>query len=359
MLFASLLFILFAMIAPIWWLVRGRDKEIIETVELYPPNGMTPAEVAYLLDGDLEDEEMMFMIFYLADKGYISIESEENGFILRKAKAIPETEPDYLQSFKDYLFQRDAKEVHTENPSLLFREHLEAAKEKIRDACDKNYGQVFTKKSENRRWLCMALMCIELWIVCLHDVKFMDSYMALAPMAVLDFGCFFAWNGFDNYKLNKKRGTIKIISGTLLIFLTLIGWAALMKYLFTGAYLIIFLASEAILFFFSLIMQKRTDESRALLGKLYGFRTFIKEAELDRIKALMDDDPEYFFHILPYAGVLGLETQWTKHFAGIAMGNPKWEGKQSNENEKRDSKWYSRMAKSCTKGLLSKKGVNK
>ncbi|MBQ5485354.1 MAG: hypothetical protein IIT72_07695, partial [Lachnospiraceae bacterium] len=61
-----------------------------------------------------------------------------------------------------------------------------------------------------------------------------------------------------------------------------------------------------------------------LQGRLLGFRTFIKEAEYDKIKELVDQDPEYFFNILPYAQVLGLTTQWTNHFLKLDLQQPSW-----------------------------------
>lgn len=35
-----------------------------------------------------------------------------------------------------------------------------------------------------------------------------------------------------------------------------------------------------------------------------------------------EEDPKYFYHILPYATVLGLETEWSKHFDNIHIPVP-------------------------------------
>lgn len=35
-----------------------------------------------------------------------------------------------------------------------------------------------------------------------------------------------------------------------------------------------------------------------------------------------EEDSKYFYHILPYATVLGLETEWSKHFDNIHIPVP-------------------------------------
>ena len=71
-------------------------------------------------------------------------------------------------------------------------------------------------------------------------------------------------------------------------------------------------------------MLRPSDYRVDMLGRLKGFRTFIKRAELDRIKLLVHDDPEYFYRILPYAYVFGLTNKWAKNFEMIAPETPVW-----------------------------------
>lgn len=52
----------------------GRDPKIVQTVEFYPPEGITPAEAGYIIDGIVNKEDLVSMVIYFADKGYLSIE---------------------------------------------------------------------------------------------------------------------------------------------------------------------------------------------------------------------------------------------------------------------------------------------
>ena len=38
----------------------------------------------------------------------------------------------------------------------------------------------------------------------------------------------------------------------------------------------------------------------------------------------MEQDPEYFYHILPYTYALGVSDKWIKKFESIAMRPPRW-----------------------------------
>ena len=47
---------------------------------------------------------------------------------------------------------------------------------------------------------------------------------------------------------------------------------------------------------------------------------------------LVNEDPEYFYHILPYAMVLGVTDQWAKNFEGITISDPDWYSSNSNRS---------------------------
>ena len=71
------------------WMIFGRDKGIIPTVEFYPPAGLTPAEVGLIADGTLDKGDLVSLIIYFADKGYLTIEQTgKKKFAFRKANDI-------------------------------------------------------------------------------------------------------------------------------------------------------------------------------------------------------------------------------------------------------------------------------
>lgn len=347
--------ILTALLPPIWWLIYGRDKEIVETVEFYPPDNMTPAEVAYALDEYLDDEELMYMVFYLADKGVISIEPEDSHFVLKFVKKAQAEEPDYVETFLEWLFPGRERVFRTNRSPFMSMEPVSKMRDQVRQAYEEKYGEVYSFKSDKKRWACITLLNVNMWLICLLSVGFFDSYMALGAMAPITITVMTAWDGFDNYRLNKKKGMIKMVSGTLLTLAGLGIWGAMMNTLASSLHIVVFLIVEVVFFFFSMIMHRRADKSREIMGRLYGFRTFIKEAEYEKIQQLVDEDPDYFFHILPYAAVLGLETNWSRHFSGIATGGAKWYWPEKEGADEHDRQWYGKMMHTCVQSMVSEK----
>ena len=55
------------------WYKYGRDDQVIETVEFYPPKDLNSLEVGYLYKGKAENNDVTSLLIYLANKGYIKI----------------------------------------------------------------------------------------------------------------------------------------------------------------------------------------------------------------------------------------------------------------------------------------------
>ena len=82
--------------------------------------------------------------------------------------------------------------------------------------------------------------------------------------------------------------------------------------------------SIAILMVFAKIMPKRTKYGNEMLGKLRGFKRFLETAEKEQLEALVNQNPEYFYNILPYTYALGVSDVWMSRFETIALKSPDW-----------------------------------
>lgn len=89
-----------AVILALLWLLFGRDKKIIPTVEFYPPEGLTPAEVGLVIDGTADKKDLVSMIIYYGEKGYLSIEQyDKKKFRLAKLRDIDPEEKMFAKHF--------------------------------------------------------------------------------------------------------------------------------------------------------------------------------------------------------------------------------------------------------------------
>jgi len=76
--------------------------------------------------------------------------------------------------------------------------------------------------------------------------------------------------------------------------------------------------------FFMKNMEKRTPLGNERLGKIRGFKHFLETAEKPKLEALVLENPQYFYNILPFTYVLELSDTWIKKFESIAMPPPGW-----------------------------------
>lgn len=74
------------LIADLLWEKFGKDREVIETVEFYPPEGYNSAEVGFLYKGNADDTDVVSLLIYLANKGYIKIDQNKRNFTITKVK---------------------------------------------------------------------------------------------------------------------------------------------------------------------------------------------------------------------------------------------------------------------------------
>ncbi len=71
-------------------------------------------------------------------------------------------------------------------------------------------------------------------------------------------------------------------------------------------------------------MRKRSEQGNKWYGQLLGFKNFIDKAEKDRLSCWCEQNPSYFYNVLPYAYVLGVTDKWAKNFESIGIQPPMW-----------------------------------
>ena len=114
-----------------------------------------------------------------------------------------------------------------------------------------------------------------------------------------------------------------------------------------------FLIVTAVILICGIFMPARTKEGAALYGKVLGFRDFIRDAEYEKMKELSDQDPEYFYTIMPYAYVLGMSTQFAEKFAEMHLKNPDWYESDFRGGFFFSPIWYGSMMNSMSHSFVS------
>ena len=316
-------------IAFILWLLFGKGKPVIETVEFYPPEGYNSAELAFLYKGETDDKAIVSLLIYLASKGYLSIKETENkalfastkDFTIYKLKEYDGTN-EIEKLFFDGLF-RTRSSVTSSDLTNRFYITVNRIKKLLNKK--ENKTKIFDKKSLQLRGFIIPMMLI---IFILITVKpFYDAGMlSELPVALIFPGVGFSLMLSILTSSSPKSAKIFIIFWGLLfggiplfmilpiIFLTSI---SAITY-FIGILCII------VLYVFRKIILKRTPFGLEILGKIKGFKRFLETAEKDQLEAMVEKEPEYFYNILPYTYALDVSDKWVEQFENIAVEPPSW-----------------------------------
>ncbi len=344
------------------WFLFGRDKKIIPTVEFYPPEGMTPAEVGFVMDNAADKKDLLSLIFYFADKGYISIrEVEKEGlfgkksFVITKLREIDGNEKNFARTLFIGLF-RKGDSININDLDEEFGDNYLTAYEQLN-------GHYFKKKNRQMSLISGVLQVLGIILVLAAEVVLLvlaqwysgliiSTLVAVAGIIISIIMLFVNIVRADKVHTMSKKN--KVIGGALI---WIIQGAALAMYSYVIATMI-----EALWFMIVLCvlllgaclavsqMRQRTKKSIELMGKLLGLKNFIEVAEVDRINMLVEENPSYFYNILPYAYVMGLTDKWAKNFENINIEKPTWYVGTSN-TDVFDVWMMSRMMNSCNRSI--------
>ncbi|HYE69093.1 MAG TPA: DUF2207 domain-containing protein, partial [Anaerovoracaceae bacterium] len=302
------LMMLIIIIAPVLsivlWFLFGRDPKVVRTVEFYSPEGVNPAELGYIIDGVVDSKDIVSLIIYWANGGYLTIrEDDDKQFTLIKKRDLPEDVKTYEHTMFQGLFD-SREQVALEDLKEDFYGTFEATKGQLKaNFTMKKENRIFTQSSIGARALGILLMiCPVLAIAILGAFlnKSDDLWVVVAiPVilfAIIGFGVFITvYDRKDSLSKAKAAGFNLLGMITLIISAlgTLFYSFMTLNNVLPG--LAVILAS-AIALIFTMRMKQRTKKSSQLLGKILGFKEFIRTAELDRIKRLVDETPNYFYN---------------------------------------------------------------
>lgn len=324
----------------ILWKKHGKDKTVYSTVQFTAPEDMTSAEVGYIIDGIVDNKDITSLIIYWANKGYLIIEElEKNKFKFLK------TEKEFIgKDYEQYMFNHFFKNgtrntVTMEDLSGDFYTAMPSIKIQIKNEY-KGQKELITKKSKLYAGLALLSLFIPLLInslVCfsgfLSVSVFFPVIFGFIPLIIIAGLAQFAVNKWKFMTTASKissliftafTSSIVIIAASLAIIFASQYYTDMWNFGFIVSEIVRFLLSVGVIIFFSCIMKKRTDYGHEIYEKLIGLKEFIEMAEMDKLKELSEENPEYFYSILPYATVFGLENKWAKNFEKITLDKPRW-----------------------------------
>lgn len=395
--------ILFLGISIYLWYKYGRDDQVIETVEFYPPEGLNSLEVGFLYKGYAENKDVTSLLIYLASKGYIEINN--------KSIEINKEKTDLNQNTKNnekiIELQNKINEERLNNPNskkIRYYENMLDIYKNIDTPIDyKKYGLKSSINKLNKEDKVIIKKLKDYDGTNMHEKWFMEGLFEYDRTEVtykMLYNKFYKTNNLILNNINQSQNKYKIFeesssnkriliilmivatyclitippllayNQTNSLFITSVSLCIVFPTLFLmvlcklskdlNIFCIIFLLIFGVmpwiymilpiirldtLYFVSHIiglicmlemliclvfLPKRTKYGNEMLGKLKGFKTFLETVEKEKLETLVNQNPTYFYDILPYTYVLGVSDKWIKKLESISIQAPSWYDSTNN-----------------------------
>lgn len=320
-------------------IVFGKDKPLSPIVDFYPPridgrNGekrhMLPVQMGKIIDDNCSAADVTSLIFYWASKGYLAIDEREDDTYFKKLKNVDAVTP-YEKNMFDKLFSY-AKEdengdivVALDRLSGKFSDTVLATK----SAVNAEYKGKFYKSGFTVLSFVVTVLCA-IYGVCLamlatlrigaSMINFAGIEAVIPVIVTTALGTMLNKHYFKLSDDKRKLYSIAyfvisvLLAGAVMFIVPTDAMAWAEKIVFA-----LCLGVSSALAPFITVRTPYYDEQ---LNSVLGFRNFLRDAEKERLEALLADDPQYYYSILPYANVLGVSDIWADKFRGLELAPP-------------------------------------
>ena len=294
-----------------------RKSRVVKPVEFLPPEGFSPLDAALVYSARSVKANSFLnpLLLYWADQGYVSIEEDGRGLKVRALKDMPPFEESGRRDKSIYECERtlflamfrDSRYFYT----LAARKSFDTEYDKAVEECRKMSRSVIGKLGK-RLSLVMKLLAAALAFA----VGIMISFYIQMPIAfILLFPVIGAF-------------LIKFLPAPFFVrvpFMLVWGGVPLLAVLFMmpmpntfrialGAAVLTLVLTVC---FFAEKTDFRSGEDLKIYGKVCSFRRFLTVADKNRLEALVEENPNYFYDILPYFYVFGITKKMKKKFDKI------------------------------------------
>ena len=294
--------------ALLYWLLFMRCLPLIRQRRTEPLEGITAGEIGSHLTAAGADLTMM--VFTWAELGYLRIYPDKRGRV-------------YLQKYMDMDNERTAFENRCFYTLFSKGDVVDATGIAYARLCQKVSGTISGVKEMYLRhagnaFLFRALCCgISLFSgICFgNNFTTNPTLRVVLSIGLSLVGVVTAWAIQDGMYRLHIRGKIPIYlaTGATVLWITL--------GILSGSWLIGLLAvlAQHLCGLSAAYGGRRSDLGRTQAGLILGLRHYLGTIPKDQLEKLTENDPDYFFRMLPYAIAMGVDTRFAKLFGDQKM----------------------------------------
>lgn len=311
----TLLFILYK------FMRYGRDRQIVSVTNFYPPRGLDSDVIGAIENLKVDNRNVVSQILLWAKKGYIKIELDNmKNIILTKIKEIDSTKLLTESKLFNKIFKNNNSVFVVKKNSLDFKT-ISDYREELFTYVDDNY-EIVDRKTIFLQKICGALailgfimtMFFEFNVVYVGGNLFTRLLIFLVIYVVVQVIIQILLKISAKLIYNKLYVNIFLLIFSVLLIITTYSFIYYYK---LNMLVIIQPILLIIQLFFTVHMTNWTEDGARLYGEILGFKDFLIKAEKEKLEMLLEENPSYFYDILPYAYSLGLTNIWVDKFKTI------------------------------------------
>jgi hypothetical protein len=295
---------------------------------------LTPAETGLFWKGKLEDRDLYSMFLYWANKGMLDIqETSDQDFLLhRKTEELPTESKTFEKNMFGRIFD-SGDQFSLRSSALQAGKAMHGAREDILSEFSGEQNSLYEKRSLNMRALAFVIAFLPIVFNTLFAIStafwkfdasdFTPFIFLMCLVLLLSVG---RKGDIQSGKTPESasvpealKSPAAIISVSVVLASVFVIVTSGVLILHTPTHSIAAAASTAFCIIFAVRTQRKTEYYTLMLGQIRGFANFIKTAENDRLKMLIDENPNYYFDILPYAWAMELTNEWEQNMSRFGL----------------------------------------
>lgn len=364
--------VFFAIVSFIIWYLYGRDEAGVLEPQFYPPEGFNSLEIGFLYRTVATEKDVISLLLYLANMGYISImetedtdrDNQPNGFIVIKEKEYDGFN-DMEKKFLDGLFS-DGK-VQVSNKELSDKFYL--ITDDIKNEINHNTGTIVEKSTWIKRIFMGLFVLISFGVITIYPMmayheeekmllSLLSTTFGFSAFFLMTFGSFkMSMNMQNEFRAQLMFRLCGIIIGVvfgILPFYKNIYLCLIDQPLFMIGY-VVGLISIFIMCMFISYMSLRTTYGEETYNKIRGLRLFMEMGNSNTVDKLLEENDNYCYDLLPYAYVLGINRLWISKFAHKNVLKPFWYQTRSRFNVRDFGDYVDRVMQAAEKSMIYRK----
>ncbi|MHB1452545.1 MAG: DUF2207 family protein [Saccharofermentanales bacterium] len=329
--------LLLILIAAVLYKKFGKDDTVSPVIEFYPPDGLSSGSVGYVINRVVNPIDMTSMLLYWASHNHLKfVATGKKDFYISLEKDIDDAHPAWEQRAFGELKKLLDSSGNVMSKSTLEEKFYQVA-EKMKSAIPlyfKNEHNLDDSKAKGMSaltaffsfsWALIFTAVIVFSVV--HD--FVPSFISgiiTGICSLIAYGMFYYISA--GWYQRTKAGNfaaaalaLAAVAAGILIYMVFMFFS---ETLVPFPFILLNIISIFIVQIIAVFIQKRSVYGQRLLERVVGFKEFLIQAEKERLEALLNEDPEYYYHILPFTLVLGVSDIWENKFSNISMTEPSW-----------------------------------